>query len=220
MDSAWSKFLNQEFDKEYLKDIQELVTQERKKRLVLPKPEQVFRVFEEVPLASIKVCIVGMDPYPNAKHANGLAFAVNEGVNLPASLRNIFQEIKNEYNEIPQDRTLESWSKQGVFLINSYLTVREGKSGSHRNYGWHNLTDKAISTISREVDGVVYILWGNHARSKRRLIDSSRNLILESVHPSPLSAYRGFFGCNHFAAANEYLVKNGKEEVDWISDLR
>lgn len=186
--------------------------------VIYPPPASIFRALTLAP-EQVRVVIIGQDPYHGAGEANGLAFAVNSGTKLPPSLRNIFKEIAQEYPEIllhQPDYTLESWQQQGVLLLNAGLTVIKDQANSLVNLGWHQFTDTLISHLNQINSGCVFMLWGNYARSKKNLIDNPRHLILEAVHPSPLSASRGFFGCNHFRQANDFLIKNHLSPINWI----
>lgn len=186
--------------------------------VIYPPPTNIFRALA-LPPAQVRVVIIGQDPYHGAGEANGLAFAVSPGTKLPPSLRNIFKEIAQEYPEIllqQPDYTLESWQQQGVLLLNAGLTVIKDQANSLANLGWHQFTDTLISHLNKTNPGCVFMLWGNYARSKKNLIDNPHHLILEAVHPSPLSASRGFFGCNHFRQANDFLIKNYLSPIKWI----
>jgi len=179
---------------------------------IYPNMEDIFRVFQ-IPMNNIKVVILGMNPYHEKGQAMGLAFSVPNGVKVPPSLNNIFKEIKSEYPDyvVPNHGDLSGWIGQGIFLLNSSLTVREGNSSSHLNIGWQSFTDQVIRQINDQTRGIVFMLWGNQARNKKSII--TNHLVLEATHPSPLSAYRGWFGCNHFKLANEFLVKQGKSPI-------
>jgi uracil-DNA glycosylase len=184
---------------------------------IFPKREELFKAFDACPFSDLKVVILGQDPYPTAGHADGLSFSVEETVRpFPKSLNNIFKELYTSKGlPLPENGNLERWAKQGVFLLNSILTVEEGKAGSHAKIGWGNFTDEVIKTISNKKEHVVFLLWGAFAGKKEALIDADKHLILKSVHPSPLSAYRGFFGCNHFDLANDYLKSNNLMTIKW-----
>lgn len=184
---------------------------------VYPPSSQVFNAFVYTPLDKLKVVIIGQDPYHEPNQAMGLSFSVPVGTKIPPSLINIYKELQNDIAnfKIPNHGNLIPWARQGVLLLNSVLTVRRGEANSHANCGWETFTDGVIKRIGENLSGVVFMLWGAPARKKARLIDGSRNLILESAHPSPLSAYRGFFGCHHFSKANSYLISQGKKAIDW-----
>ncbi len=190
----------------------------RQTRVVYPPTERVFRALELTPFADVRTVILGQDPYHGEGQAHGLAFSVPEGTKTPPSLRNIFKEVASDIygDDAPTFSTdLERWARQGVLLLNSSLTVEAGRAGSHQKLGWHALTDQIVETLSQQRHHLVFMLWGAHAQSKRALIDSEHHLVLESAHPSPLSAYRGFFGCRHFSKANAYLNAHGKPPIAW-----
>ena len=213
--SDWKEVLEDEFDKPYFKALQNFVCDEYRSASIFPKREDVFKAFNATPFSKVKVVILGQDPYHGAGQANGLCFSVNADVKLPPSLRNIFKEIESDLGKNSLDGNLERWAAQGVFLLNATLTVREGEAGSHQRKGWENFTDAAIGALSKKSEGTVYLLWGNSAQKKGALISPDKNLILRSVHPSPLSVYRGFAGCRHFSKANDYLIANNKNPIDW-----
>ena len=198
----------------YFKSLQSFLTEERKIATVYPPENNVFQAFELTPFDELKVVILGQDPYHGENQAHGLCFSVPEGVPQPPSLVNIFKEIQTDINiQRPQSGNLERWAKQGVFLLNTTLTVQAGKPLSHKNKGWEIFTDEVIKQISREKTGVIFLLWGKHAQSKESLIDSGKHYILKAAHPSPLSAYNGFFGCKHFSKTNLILLESGKKEI-------
>lgn len=183
---------------------------------IYPPKNLIFNAFSQTPLDKIKVVILGQDPYHGARQAMGLSFSVPDGVRHPPSLRNIFKEIHRDLGHpIPKSGNLTSWAQQGVFLLNTVLTVEELKAGSHQNKGWETFTDSIIQTISEQGNNIVFMLWGTHAQKKKSLIDCEKHLVLESVHPSPLSAHRGFIGCGHFGKANDYLRVKVSSEIDW-----
>ena len=214
MTQDWKKLLNDEFNKPYFKSLQSFLTEERKIATVYPPENNVFQEFELTPFDELKVVILGQDPYHGENQAHGLCFSVPEGVPQPPSLVNIFKEIQTDINiQRPQSGNLERWAKQGVFLLNTTLTVQAGKPLSHKNKGWEIFTDEVIKQISREKTGVIFLLWGKHAQSKESLIDSGKHYILKAAHPSPLSAYNGFFGCKHFSKTNLILLESGKKEI-------
>jgi uracil-DNA glycosylase len=184
--------------------------------VVLPAVSNIMYALDMTPLDSVQCCILGQDPYPTKGHANGLAFSVSKNVSpLPKSLQNIYKELYTDVGVTRGNGDLTDWAQQGVLLLNTSLTVREGEAGSHSNLGWHNLTDQIIKAISDHKDGVVFILWGKQAQAKEYLIDQSKHLVLKSAHPSPLSAYRGFFGSRPFSKTNEYLRNKAKQAIDW-----
>lgn len=221
IESSWHKALSSEWDKEYFKNLTETVRTKyacsRPGNRVFPPGKFIFRAFDLCGFDDVKVVILGQDPYHGEGQANGLAFSVNPGVALPPSLINILKEIHADlgHDSIASDGDLSKWATQGVMLLNATLTVDQGKAGSHQGLGWEQFTDAAIKTLSDQKNGLVFILWGSYAISKGRIIDSARHLVLTSPHPSPLSAYRGFFGSRPFSKANSYLVSQGKSPVNW-----
>tara|TARA_Y100000385_G_scaffold47939_1_gene44453 strand:- start:475 stop:1140 length:666 start_codon:yes stop_codon:yes gene_type:complete len=212
----WISIFEKEFSKKYFQKINREVKNCSSNDLLCPKKENIFKAFEKTNFKDLKIVILGQDPYHGKDQANGLAFAVNENHKTPPSLRNIFTEIKNDLNHHPQTKTnLESWANQGVLLLNSSLTVRLATANSHSNLGWDLFTNYILEKISLLKNKVVFILWGNYAQKKEILIDFKKHLILKAPHPSPLSAYRGFFGCKHFSKANEFLKSNHLKEIIW-----
>ena len=201
---------------EYYLKLQEFLDSEGKKHRVFPPEEDVFNALKFTGYSEVKVVILGQDPYHQAGQANGLAFSVNDGIKRPPSLNNIFKELRDDLGiEIPAGNSLESWARQGVLLLNVVLTVREGEANSHKNKGWEIFTDKIIQMLNERDKPMVFILWGVNARSKRKLITNGRHLVLESPHPSPLSAYDGFWGSKPFSKANNFLLKENNEFIDW-----
>lgn len=216
IEQSWKALLQEEFDKPYFAELTEFVRAEYKSYRIYPPGSQIFNAFNLCPFGKVKVVIIGQDPYHGPGQAHGLCFSVNDGVPFPPSLRNIFKEINADTGApIPQSGNLTRWATQGVLLLNATLTVREHSAGSHQRRGWETFTDAVIRIISEQKSKVVFILWGAYAQSKASLIDSSRHLVLRSVHPSPLSAHAGFFGNHHFSLANDYLVRNGLTSIDW-----
>tara|TARA_B100000768_G_scaffold170889_1_gene177659 strand:- start:2100 stop:2783 length:684 start_codon:yes stop_codon:yes gene_type:complete len=216
LDREWSSILEKEFSKNYFQKINIELKNCSSKDLLCPKIENVFKAFEKTNFRDLKIVILGQDPYHGRNQANGLAFAVNENHKTPPSLRNIFTEIKNDLNYNPlTEKNLEFWANQGVLLLNSALTVRLGIANSHKNLEWDLFTNNILKEISLLKNKVVFILWGNYAQKKEVLIDIKKHLILKAPHPSPLSAYRGFFGCRHFSKANEFLKLNHLKEIIW-----
>lgn len=212
----WDSILNEEFEKEYFKDIMEFIDEEYSSKTVYPPKEEIFNAFKFTPASKVKVVILGQDPYHEEGQAHGLAFSTPEGRPIPRSLKNIFKEIEDEYNyPIPDSGCLEKWAKQGVFLLNTVLTVREGEANSHSDCGWQTFTDNVIKALNEQPQPIVFLLWGKQAEKKMELLENPNHLVLVTSHPSPFSARRGFFGCNHFRLANEYLRKNDIEEIDW-----
>lgn len=192
------------------------VKEEYSNKTIFPKEELVFNAFDKCNFDDIKVVILGQDPYHTPGAAHGLAFSVPDGEKIPPSLRNIFKEINEDLNkEIPTSGNLEKWAKQGVFMINATLTVEAHKAGSHQKKGWEQFTDAVIKKIADERENIVFLLWGSYAQKKANLIDENKHCILKSVHPSPLSAYRGFFGCKHFSKTNEYLESKNIKSINW-----
>jgi len=212
----WISIFEKEFSKKYFQKINSEVNNCSSNELLCPKKENIFKAFEKTNFTDLKIVILGQDPYHGNDQANGLAFAVNENQKTPPSLRNIFKEIKNDLNHHTQTKkNLEFWAKQGVLLLNSSLTVKLGTANSHSNLGWDLFTNNILKEISLLKNKVVFILWGNYAQKKEILIDFKKHLILKAPHPSPLSAYRGFFGCKHFSKANEFLKSNHLKEIIW-----
>lgn len=216
-DESWAPILKPLFQQDYMKELSAFVQQERQHLEIFPPQNLVFNAFRLTPFHEIKVVILGQDPYHNVGQAHGLSFSVPSGIAFPPSLRNIFAELATDIPgfQIPNAGDLTKWAKQGVLLLNATLTVRAHQAGSHQKQGWETFTDQIIEKISAELDGVVFLLWGSYAQKKSVLIDSKKHLILKSVHPSPLSVYRGFFGSKHFSQANAYLSAKGKKPIDW-----
>jgi len=223
MNSQWQKALESFFETEEFVRLSEFIKQEYRAKTIYPEFVNIFRAFDLTPISQVKVVILGQDPYHGGQ-ANGLAFAVKNRVKIPPSLRNIYKEIEMEFgNDFEEtdfgkkrlEMNLENWAKQGVLLLNTILTVVHEKPASHRNIGWEKFTDLVIKKISDNQESVVFMLWGNFAKNKKTLINSQKHLILEAAHPSPLSAYHGFFGCNHFRICNEHLQKTGSKEIVW-----
>jgi uracil-DNA glycosylase len=217
IEPEWKLILEDYLKTEHFFKLNELVCSQYLSKKVFPDPENLFRAFWLTPFSKIKVVILGQDPYHNPGQAHGLCFSVPNGIVLPPSLKNIYKEIEKDL-DIKKDfnsGNLETWAKQGVLLLNAILTVNAHSPASHRNQGWEEFTDAVIKTISEKTEGVVFMLWGNYARSKKSLINSKKHLTLEAAHPSPLSAYHGFFGCKHFSKCNEYLTKNKKSIIKW-----
>ena len=214
---SWEQKLKQEFNAPYFKQLKEFLLEERKNgSTIYPSVDNIFAAFHHTPFNTVKVVLIGQDPYHGEGQAHGLSFSVPEGFPLPPSLLNIFKELNNEYGwPIVRKGTLTKWAKQGVLLLNATLTVKAGSPGTHQNKGWENFTDAVISKISAEKNGVVFLLWGNFAHAKEKLIDTSKHYILKAAHPSPLSAYKGFFNCGHFKQTNDLLIKAGVSPIDW-----
>ncbi|OGZ08117.1 MAG: uracil-DNA glycosylase [Candidatus Lloydbacteria bacterium RIFCSPHIGHO2_02_FULL_54_17] len=213
---AWEPLLQEEFAQAYFRELREKVRMAYLKDRVFPHPSRMFRAFELCAPKDVRVVILGQDPYHTPGVADGLAFSSFFKNPVPPSLENIYNEIEAEFGCVcPRTPELTHWAEQGVLLLNASLTVLAGRANSHADLGWHEFTDAVIGVVSRECDHVVFLLWGNYARQKRPLIDASKHLVLESPHPSPLSAHKGFFGNDHFKKANEYLEKNGRKSIDW-----
>ena len=217
IESSWKQALQSEFDEPYFAALVRFLHDEKAAgKVIFPPGGRIFRAFELTPVDSVKVVILGQDPYHGYGQAMGLCFSVPENVPAPPSLRNIFKEIEDDLGvRMSGSQDLTPWARQGVLLLNAILTVRAGEAASHSTIGWQRFTDAVIRYVSDHCEGVVFLLWGNYARSKRDLIDGSRHLILEAAHPSPL-ARGAFFGCRHFSKANDYLVRQGKTPVDWV----
>lgn len=216
IEESWKQVLKAEFSKPYFISLKQFLVDEKKKNLVFPPGEHIFKAFNTTPFNKVKVVILGQDPYHGIGQAHGLSFSVNAGVPFPPSLVNIFKEIQADLGyPRPASGDLNAWARQGVLLLNTVLTVRENTPESHKNKGWEQFTDCVIQQISNNREKVVFILWGNNAKAKMQLIDGTKHLVLTAAHPSPLSASRGFFGCRHFSKVNEYLQQNGMEAIDW-----
>ena len=212
----WKEILAEEFSKPYFEQLTAFVKAEYAQGEVFPKGKNIFRAFDKCPFEQLKVVIIGQDPYHGVGQANGLCFSVGEGVPFPPSLQNIFKEIQSDLGTpVPSSGNLDRWAEQGVLLLNSVLTVRAHQAASHAGKGGEKFTDAVVRVINEQKQGVVYMLWGSYAQKKGQVANPSQNLILKSVHPSPLSVYRGFFGCKHFSQANEYLKSIGKEPIVW-----
>lgn len=212
----WKALLGEEFEKPYFEELTRFVKEEYATRRIYPRGSNIFRAFDKCPLEKLKVVIIGQDPYHGPNQAHGLCFSVEEGVPFPPSLRNIFQEVATDTGApIPASGNLDRWAEQGVLLLNAVLTVREHEAASHAGRGWEQFTDAVVRKIAEHKQGVVYLLWGSYAQRKGAMADPTRNCILKAVHPSPLSAYRGFLGCKHFSKANEYLISTGQEPINW-----
>ena len=216
IEKSWGLLLKDEFEKQYFKDLVSFLKNEYKKHTVFPKYSSIFAAFNFCSFNNLKVVILGQDPYPGEKQANGLCFSVDRGIAIPKSLQNIFKEVKEEFGHVKNfDGDLSRWATQGVLLLNTTLTVRAHQPGSHFNHGWEIFTDNVLKIINKNKKRIVYLLWGTKAIQKSRLLDENNNLILTSAHPSPLSAYSGFFGNCHFLKTNEYLKKNKIDVIDW-----
>lgn len=212
----WKEILREEFSKPYFEELVSFVKQEYASGEVFPAGRNIFRAFDKCPFEKLKVVIIGQDPYHGDGQANGLCFSVNEGVPFPPSLKNIFKEVSDDIGvPVPRSGELDRWAEQGVLMLNAVLTVRAHNAASHAGHGWERFTDAVVKAIAERKQGVVYMLWGSYAQRKGAIANPKQNLILHAVHPSPLSAYRGFFGCKHFSQANNYLISIGKEPIEW-----
>ncbi len=224
IDKSWKEKLASEFDQLYFKELTDFVKKEYKDEVVYPAPKYIFRAFDLCPFEKVKVVILGQDPYHGLHQANGLCFAVNEDVTLPPSLQNVFKEIHSDLAVLSvahgekgaKNGDLSRWATQGVLLLNATLTVRAHLAGSHQGKGWEQFTDAVIKALSEERKHLVFILWGNYAKAKGTHIDRNKHLVLESAHPSPFSAYSGFFGSKPFSKANEYLISHSQIPIDWL----
>lgn len=217
INESWKKKLEEEFQKPYFQSIKSYLVQEKKNEvLVYPQGKDIFNAYNTTPFDQVKVVILGQDPYHGVGQAHGLSFSVKKGMKIPPSLRNIFKEMKSDLNiNPPSHGELTYLAKQGVFLLNSILTVRAKQPASHRKIGWEQLTDATIKTLSLHQENLVFLLWGNYAQQKQHIIDKHKHYILTAAHPSPFSAHKGFFGCQHFSKANSYLKENGRKPIDW-----
>lgn len=216
IDESWKAELSGEFNAEYFIKLKEFLVTEKQTQRVFPPGNKIFSAFNHTPFDKVKVVILGQDPYHGEGQAHGLCFSVPDGIAKPPSLVNIFKEMNVDLGlPIPATGNLEKWTEQGVLLLNATLTVRANTAGSHQKRGWENFTDAAIKRLSEKRENLVFILWGRYAQDKEALIDKTKHLILKAAHPSPFSAYNGFFGCKHFSKTNEYLRSKGIGEVDW-----
>lgn len=216
IEPSWKKALRQEFDAPYFAELTQFVRDAYTSKTVYPHPKNLFRAFGLTPFEKVKVVILGQDPYHGPRQAHGLSFSVTEGVRNPPSLQNIFKEVATDIGTAPKGGgDLTRWAEQGVLLLNATLTVEAGRAGSHQGHGWEQFTDAVIKKLSDERENLVFILWGNYARSKKPLIDAFKHCIVESPHPSPFSAANGFFGSKPFSTANAYLVKTDQTPIDW-----
>lgn len=216
IENSWKKILKKEFEKEYFLNLKNFVKKEYSSHTIYPKGKDIFKALDCLPFENVKVVILGQDPYHGPSQANGLCFSVNDGIAPPPSLKNIFKEIESDLKiKMPNKVNLENWSKQGVLLLNATLTVRAGQAGSHQKKGWETFTDTIIKAVSDQKEKVVFMLWGRYAQEKGKIIDPNKHFILKAAHPSPLSAFAGFFGCKHFSTCNNYLRENGLKEIFW-----
>lgn len=216
IDNEWLPYLESEFKKEYYRNLFNFVKSEYSSHVIYPPSNDIFNALKYTPIDKVKVVLLGQDPYHEPGQAHGMSFSVKPGIKTPPSLQNMYKELKDEYGyEIPNNGYLMKWAQQGVLLLNTVLTVRQGAANSHKGKGWENFTDAIIKAVNEQDRPIVYFLWGGNARAKKTLITNPKHLVLETVHPSPLSAYNGFFGCGHFRKANEFLEANGLETIDW-----
>lgn len=212
----WAKYLQEEYKKEYYKRLYETVKREYSEQIIFPPSDEIFTAFHLTPLSEVKVVILGQDPYHNYGQAHGLSFSVKPEIKTPPSLENIYKELQDDLGcYIPNNGYLIKWAKQGVFLLNTTLTVRAHQANSHKDIGWGYFTDAAIRILNEQDRPIVFLLWGGFAQKKKSFLNNKKHLILEAPHPSPLSAYRGFLGCRHFSKTNEFLVQNGLDPIDW-----
>ncbi|MBO7233449.1 MAG: uracil-DNA glycosylase [Paludibacteraceae bacterium] len=216
IEDSWKEALCKEFEKPYFVQLTEFVRQEYATKQVFPPGKEIFKAFDSCSLQNVKVVIIGQDPYHGVGQANGLCFSVNDGVQIPPSLLNIYKEINREYGSpMPSSGNLQRWAEQGVLLLNATLTVEAHKAGSHQNKGWESFTDAAIQAVAQRREHIVFMLWGSYAQKKGAFIDPLKHCILTSPHPSPLSAHRGFIGNGHFMKANQYLEQHGISPINW-----
>jgi uracil-DNA glycosylase len=216
IEESWKKRLNKEFLAPYFVNLIHFIKEEKKEYQVFPPGSQIFTAFDQCPFDKVKVVIIGQDPYHGMGQAHGLSFSVPEGVKPPPSLMNIFKELKEDVQkEIPTSGNLAHWAHQGVLLLNATLTVRAQSPGSHQHKGWEEFTDAAIHALNEEKSNLVFLLWGAYAQKKGAFIDATKHLVLKAAHPSPFSAYNGFFGCKHFSQTNQYLKNKGIEPIQW-----
>lgn len=216
IEESWKRVLSSEFEKEYFKTLRDFIHSEYRNKTIYPPAKQIFNAFDSCPFESVKVVILGQDPYHEPSQAHGLSFSVLPPCPPPPSLVNIYKEIRSDVGTLVRaNGDLTAWSRQGVLLLNATLTVEAHKAGSHQNKGWETFTDSAIKALAENREHLVFMLWGSYAQRKGAFIDRSRHLVLQAPHPSPLSAYRGFFGCKHFSAANAYLISQGLSPIVW-----
>jgi len=216
IEQSWKERLADEFQKPYFKQLTEFIREEYRRSTIYPRGNHIFNAFEHCPFDRVKVVLLGQDPYHEPGQAHGLCFSVQEGIPFPPSLINIFKEIESDLGKpMPKSGDLTRWADQGVLLLNATLTVRAHAAGSHQNKGWETFTDAVIDRLNSERNHIVYLLWGSYAQRKGSFINAARNLVLKSAHPSPLSAYRGFFGNRHFSQTNDYLIASGQTPIEW-----
>ena len=216
IENDWLEPLSAEFKKPYYKELYTRIKTEYETRTIYPPAEDLFSAYAKTPLSKVKVVIIGQDPYHEPGQAHGMCFSVKPGIETPPSLVNIYKELQDDLGlYIPNNGYLEKWAEQGVLLLNTVLTVRAHAANSHKGLGWEEFTDASIKAVNELDHPVVYLLWGSNARAKKEFLNNPKHLVLEAPHPSPLSAYRGFFGCKHFSKCNDFLVKNGQSPIDW-----
>lgn len=216
IESSWKEILREEFSKQYFLELKEFLVDEKSKHTVYPPGSQIFNAFNLTPFEDVRVVLLGQDPYHGQGQAHGLCFSVSRGIKPPPSLVNVFKEIESDLGiPVPGHGCLEKWARQGVMLLNATLTVRANQPGSHQRKGWETFTNAVIEQLSAKRVGLVFLLWGKFAQEKEAIIDTNRHYILKASHPSPYSAYNGFFGCRHFSKTNEILARHGLQEIDW-----
>ncbi len=216
IESSWKEILREEFSKQYFLELKEFLVDEKLKNPIYPPGSQIFNAFNLTPFEDVRVVLLGQDPYHGQGQAHGLCFSVSRGIKPPPSLVNIFKELESDLGiPVPNHGSLEKWARQGVMLLNATLTVRANQPGSHQRKGWETFTNAVIEKLSAKRVGLVFLLWGKFAQEKEAIIDTNRHYILKAAHPSPFSAYNGFFGCRHFSKTNEILARHGLQEIDW-----
>jgi uracil-DNA glycosylase len=216
IEASWKTQLSEQFSAPYFSELKAFLKEEKRQQIIYPRGDQIFNAFNHTPFDKVKAVILGQDPYHGAGQAHGLCFSVQDGIKPPPSLVNIFKEMETDLGlPRPTSGNLENWAKQGVLMINATMTVRQSQAGSHQGKGWETFTDAVIKRISEQREGVVFLLWGRFAQNKAALIDHEKHHVLKAAHPSPFSAYNGFFGCKHFTKTNELLTKQNVEPIDW-----
>lgn len=219
IEPSWFKELSEEFDKSYFKSLKQFLIQEKKQHTIFPSGNEIFNAYNLTPFNKVKVVILGQDPYHGEHQAHGLCFSVKKGIKPPPSLTNIYKELNSDVQiKPPNHGDLSKWAAQGVFLLNTVLTVRKGQPGSHQNMGWENLTDATIKILNSKLNNLVFLLWGKFAQNKSSLINPNRHCVLQAPHPSPFSAHKGFLGCKHFSKTNDFLISKNKTPINWQID--